>query len=59
MLFPRRGAETLIAQLVGFGTERHDDLADALVILLLKAMEQPKDVTPLLIKGKQAFFYRR
>ncbi len=39
VLFPKRGAETLIAQLTGFGAERHDDLADALVILLLKVME--------------------
>jgi predicted phage terminase large subunit-like protein len=42
VLFPKRGAEALIAQLTGFGAERHDDLADALVILLLKVMEDKK-----------------
>lgn len=37
--FPSKGAEELIRQLVGFGIERHDDLADALSILLHKALE--------------------
>jgi phage terminase large subunit-like protein len=27
--FPKKGAEELIAQLIGFGVEKHDDLADA------------------------------
>ncbi|MBU0649543.1 hypothetical protein KJ969_05645 [Patescibacteria group bacterium] len=27
--FPNKGAEELIAQLIGFGVEKHDDLADA------------------------------
>jgi predicted phage terminase large subunit-like protein len=35
VLFPREGAEDLIIQLTGFGVEAHDDLMDALVILLL------------------------
>lgn len=35
VLFPLVGCETLITQLVGFGSERYDDLADALAILLL------------------------
>src|SRR5690606_13048914 len=29
VLFPERGADGLVAQLVGFGRELHDDLADA------------------------------
>jgi predicted phage terminase large subunit-like protein len=29
VLFPKTGAENLIQQLVGFGIEKHDDLADA------------------------------
>ncbi len=33
--FPRRGAEALIAQLLGFGVEEHDDLLDAFVHLVL------------------------
>jgi len=32
--FPRKGAEKLIEQIVGFGVEKHDDLMDAFVILL-------------------------
>ena len=40
VLFPRKGCEALIQQLMGFGVESHDDLADAFAILLLKAMEK-------------------
>lgn len=39
VLFPRKGAEDLIMQLTGFGIEKHDDLADAFSLLLLKIME--------------------
>ncbi|EKD63828.1 MAG: hypothetical protein ACD_51C00186G0001 [uncultured bacterium] len=39
VLFPRRGAEKLIQQLTRFGMERHDDLADALSILLSKMVD--------------------
>lgn len=37
VLFPETGCEQLIIQLTGFGSEKHDDLADALVITVLKA----------------------
>ena len=33
--FPRHGCEQLITQLLGFGGEKHDDLVDALVWLIL------------------------
>ena len=33
--FPRTGCEDLIMQLLGFGIEKHDDLVDALVYLIL------------------------
>lgn len=33
ILFPKEGAEELIAQLTGFGREHHDDLADAFVMM--------------------------
>jgi predicted phage terminase large subunit-like protein len=33
--FPRTGCEALIQQLLGFGVEKHDDLVDALVWLIL------------------------
>lgn len=42
VLFPRRGAEELISQLTGFGIEKHDDLADAFSLLLLKIMDNDK-----------------
>lgn len=39
ILFPKQGAENLIQQLVRFGIEKHDDLADAFSILVLKIIE--------------------
>ena len=36
VLFPKKGAEQLISQLVGFGVEKHDDLADAFSLLVNK-----------------------
>lgn len=44
--FPRTGAEELIEQLVGFGVERHDDLADAFSLLLLKVVEEDSEPKP-------------
>lgn len=38
ILFPEKGAEALIEQLLGFGMERHDDLVDAFTLLILKIM---------------------
>jgi len=46
VLFPRKGCEQLITQLLGFGGEKHDDLVDSCVWLILgvagDAIEQPK-----------------
>lgn len=39
VVFPR-GAEILVNQLLGFGTEKHDDLVDAFSILLSKIIEE-------------------
>jgi predicted phage terminase large subunit-like protein len=39
VLFPENGCKDLIQQLVGFGVEKHDDLADAFAVLMLKVME--------------------
>jgi predicted phage terminase large subunit-like protein len=36
--FPRQGCEQLIEQLVGFGVEKHDDLADAFSLLINSTM---------------------
>lgn len=37
IFFPRKGAENLIAQLLGFGTENHDDMVDAFSYAVLGA----------------------
>ena len=39
ILFPETGCEKLIEQIVGFGVEKHDDLADAFSMLVLKIIE--------------------
>lgn len=39
VFFPEKGCEELITQLLGFGKEKHDDLVDAFVITVLKAIE--------------------
>ncbi|MBP6974569.1 MAG: hypothetical protein KBB54_01350 [Candidatus Pacebacteria bacterium] len=41
ILFPRTGAEELISQIVNFGVEKHDDLADAFSNLILCMVEKP------------------
>ncbi|MEK7098195.1 MAG: hypothetical protein AAB906_05095, partial [Patescibacteria group bacterium] len=43
ILFSRKGAEELIQQLIGFGIERFDDLADAFSLLILEIMKQNTD----------------
>jgi predicted phage terminase large subunit-like protein len=40
ILFPKAGVEELIQQLIGFGVEKHDDLVDAFVMLVLKVVEK-------------------
>jgi len=42
ILFPRKGAEELIRQMVDFGVEKHDDLADAFTILIQEIMANNK-----------------
>lgn len=39
VLFPRKGAEDLIREIVGFGVEKHDDIADAFSMLINKIAE--------------------
>jgi len=38
VVFPRHGCENLIDQIVNFGIEKHDDLADAFSLLVLQAI---------------------
>ena len=40
ILFPRHGAEVLIDQLVNFGIEKYDDLADAFAMVALKSLDR-------------------
>jgi len=46
ILFPRKGAEHLIQQLVGFGVEKHDDLVDAFTLLISKLIEEDAKPRP-------------
>lgn len=39
IFFPEKGCEELIDQLTGFGKEKHDDLADAFSVVVLKIIE--------------------
>lgn len=39
VIFSKSGNEDLINQLIGFGIEKHDDLADALSLLVLRILE--------------------
>ncbi len=45
--FPKEGAEELISQIVNFGVEKHDDLADAFSSLVLNTIEEPPRVPRL------------
>lgn len=54
VLFPSKGAEGLISQIVNFGIEKHDDLVDAFTIIILKILgtdrptfhSTPREVEP-------------
>lgn len=41
ILFPKKGCEELIAQIVGFGVEKHDDLLDAFTLVIMQLMKKP------------------
>jgi predicted phage terminase large subunit-like protein len=47
ILFPKKGTELLISQMIGFGVEKHDDLADAFSLLINKiiSLDHEKYVT--------------
>lgn len=49
VLFPRTGCEKLIAQLLNFGNEDHDDLVDGLVNLILGAVGEGLDIRKVVI----------
>ncbi|MEI8229953.1 MAG: hypothetical protein WCG83_02330 [Candidatus Peregrinibacteria bacterium] len=53
VLFPSKGAEKLIEQLVGFGRESHDDLADAFSILIHKVLMRRGTGTSVRFLGRK------
>lgn len=57
VVFPKQGAEDLITQLVGFGIESHDDLADAFSLLVKKVREDNKDETSAYVVHVVGDFY--
>jgi phage terminase large subunit-like protein len=46
VLFPKKGAEPLIEQLLHFGVEKHDDMVDAFTVLILKIKEKENKPEP-------------
>lgn len=60
--FPRQGCEELIDQLVGFGVEKHDDLADAFSLLVNATLDKHANEGTILIgffdsRGDSKFTY--
>lgn len=53
ILFPRKGAEQLIEQIVYFGVEKHDDLCDALTLTIQYVLEQ--DRQPIQILSREVY----
>ena len=49
VLFSRHGNEDLTTQLVGFGIEKYNDLADAFSLLILKIIEMDNTLEPQMI----------
>ena len=39
VIFPKKGCELLINQIVNFGVEKHDDLMDAFVLLVMYVID--------------------
>jgi len=59
VLFPAHGAEALIRQIVGFGSEAHDDLVDAFTMLLAVVKEDPSQPAIRLNLRAQSFYTNR
>ena len=51
ILFPKMGCEDLLIQMLGFGVEKHDDLVDALTLLMLKLISEDSSANPLVFPG--------
>lgn len=59
VVFPQTGAELLIAQLCDFGIEPHDDLVDALTIVLTEATTLPRYKPGRIVGNSKAAWYNR
>lgn len=49
ILFPKKGVEELLVQLIGFGVEKHDDLTDAFAMMILEIMDDDNTSSRLII----------
>lgn len=56
VVFPHQGAEALIRQIVGFGSEAHDDLVDALTMLLAVVKEDQSRPAVHVCISKSSFY---
>ncbi|NMC36274.1 hypothetical protein GYA49_04490 [Candidatus Beckwithbacteria bacterium] len=45
VLFPPKGAEQLISQIINFGIEKHDDLVDAFTLIVIKVLATDRPTT--------------
>jgi predicted phage terminase large subunit-like protein len=52
VIFPETGCEELIMQMTGFGHENHDDLADALSLLIIEVWKSDDGHMPWSLMGK-------
>jgi phage terminase large subunit-like protein len=52
VLFPETGCEELITQMTGLGRENHDDLADALSLLVSELSKTNREYCPMIDPNK-------
>lgn len=62
VFFPTKGAEALIAQLLGFGSDRHDDLVDAFVLGVSQILSQDRQARnnwsyPMIVGARSGWDY--
>lgn len=57
ILFPKNGMEEAESQILGFGTQKHDDLVDALTLLALKMPELKSELGSEVISISAKGFY--
>ena len=57
--FPKKETDILVRQLIGFGSEKHDDLVDALVMSLEYALKKKlgKGFATIYSDGSTKFFF--